>query len=112
MNLKEFVTKTSDNLDDRGLCSNPLLILTMVSIAINIARLWVECRKNKSEMYNMAVKPNFTQKILLKRVIKNNLRSKTISTSHTNTVYNALIKTAGNLTEEEFNKLINSIDTE
>ena len=112
MNLKEFVTKTSDNLNDSGLCSNPLLILTMISIAINVARLWAECRKDKAEMYKMATKPNFTQKILLKRVIKSNLRSKTISTSHADTIYNAFINTAGNLTEEEFNKLIDSIDTE
>lgn len=112
MKVSEFVKNSTDNMDNSGLCSNPLLILTMVSIVVNLIRLWHQCKQTKEGMQAIALKPTILQQLLCKRIIRNNLRMKSISFEHEQAIYDSLLKTAATLNKEEFSQLVDDASKE
>ena len=106
MSSLESVSKriaTHASVKDENFGFDPATITLIVSLIINLVRLWWSCRGKKSAIKQIK-KPSLLFKFFLKREISKNLKGK-----HRQYVYDAFMDVAPTITEKELSNITQEI---
>lgn len=87
---------------------DPLLIIAIVGLIINISKFIYECRKDKSreELFQQIKNPSWMYKVLLHMNIRKQWKDKVDRQN----IYNSMIEVSKGLSEEELNCIFDEVE--
>ena len=104
--LNKVATRISSHVaaKDKNFGIDPATVTLIISIIINLIRLWWQCRsseKVRGELRN----PSWLFKLFLKREIRKHVKG----SSHRYAMYGAFIDVGKNLSDKELNNILKEI---
>lgn len=87
---------------------DPLLVIAIIGLIINISRFIYECRKNKTreQLFNEIKNPSWTYKFLLSMNIRKQWKNK----NDRNNIYQSMLEVSKGLSQEELNCIFDKVE--
>lgn len=92
------------NAKNNNFAIDPMLILMLAGLIVNLIRLWMACR-DKSNIHKQMKEPSLLFKLLLRKEINKNFAK-----DKRKEIYDSVIDVSKQLSEQEVNNLLDEVE--
>lgn len=114
MNVEKFAKEVHQNYfamdgfgNEEGVSLDPITILMVAGLIINIIRLWKECKKDEEEVLESISNPSLFESVILRRLCRNEVGRKSAPC-----LYTAIKMSASKLTSNELASIYQEVPLE
>lgn len=101
----KILAHSKAKLKDENFGFDPITIIMITGLIINLIRLWYSC-SSREGVYGAMKNPSFLYKLALKREI----RKKFKNSKERAAIYDSMIDVSKNLSEREMNDILNEVE--
>jgi hypothetical protein len=92
------------NAKNQNFAIDPILILMLAGLIVNLIRLWMAC-KDKSDIHKQMKKPSYLFRFLLRKEVNKNFAK-----DKRQEIYDSIIDVSKELSEQEVNNLLDEVE--